>query len=511
MSVEAKAIVRHFSRVGDRFPLKMTWSRFVTFVTVEAVVVLWTLMHAEPSMFLLCLLATGINCVIFVVPVPGPKDARKAQEHVIDVVPRFVRLVGRIVEGAVDVHAREVEGRHYSDRTLPTDIPFSTHLGDQLWLSSFDWLGRSIGLVIRGGTRLRPWRASQSICIKVAAADSILLESESHQEHLLNLWETTLDGLFKENLGLTGLQVLISSRPLLPGEDAHWVSNPTDDRLQTVRYRAVQAAHDEVAIERCEWLVFRSGGTFKSWFTARHKGSSRAGFEQFWRSVLDNVWSVIPQAKLKIVEVLGSAALADRLRVMVDPSSAPAVGYSIAGKAAPSRVTHVAPISEWDDRHSTYLKLNGWFFQTFRVVGWPASRTGAQFLYTQIMNHPGGLLFTEIIEPEDPTLAKYSTKAGLTNAHSKRKRREAKDTITTEADKIVEAQAGWRDVELAAGHQGVQLVAYLTTYNRTEEAMERAGDDLAIKCRAIGVTIAPCSAFQGEALCYVLPYCWTSC
>jgi hypothetical protein len=498
---DVKLIERHPPRVSaNTFPLGLSWGEFIAMCLTAVVILSWTLSHSDASTILAGFVTLLLTAAVFVLPV------NKARERLIHIIPRYVAFTGRIAAGTVDIHFRELEGRHYTHRQLPVDVPLSIHLGEGVWLSSFDWLQRHIGLIVQDGTRLRPWRAAHSIVIQVSGQDSMLLESADYQETLLARWTTMLDTIFKQNLGLSGLQELMSSRPLVQGEGAHWVDDPADGSDAAARYRAVQLAHDAVATERCLWLVLRSGGTFTSWFKARHHGSSRAGVDEHFRGVLDKMNMAARQAKLTLVSIMDADQIADRLRLMVDPSFAPAVGYRETGQSPRSRSTHVAPIGQWEEHHG-HVIVNGWYVQTFRVVGWPARIVGPQFLAAALTNHQGGLRVSVTMAPEDPKTSLYINRAGMTNAAGKADRRAAKGTVTTAQDAIVEAQPGNRDVEMAAGHSPLQYVVHLSTVAESEEASRRAGDDLATQCDAIGVDIAACHGFQASAFAYTLPLC----
>jgi hypothetical protein len=253
------------------------------------------------------------------------------------------------------------------------------------------------------------------------------------------------------------------------------------------------------------FLVLRSGGTFPSWFKARHRGSSRAGVEEHFRGVLDKAETATRQAKLTLKSTLDAGQIADRLRLMVDPSFAPAVGYRQSGRSVRSRSTHVAPISQWEE-HSSRLSVNGMETATFRVVGWPSRTVGPQFLASALSNHQGELRVSVTMAPEDPKTSLYINRAGMTNAAGKADRRAAKGTVTTAQDAMADEQPGNRDAEMAAGHSPLQYVVHLTVVAEDAESLRRACDDLATQCDAIGVDIACCYGFQGPAFAYTLPF-----
>jgi hypothetical protein len=296
------------------------------------------------------------------------------------------------------------------------------------------------------------------------------------------------------------------SRQRRQGEGADWVDDPNDQSESAKRSRAVKLAHDAVATERSMFLILRSGGTFTSWFKARHRGSSRAGIEEHFRGVLDKMQTAARQAKLTLKSVMDADQIADLLRLEVDPSHAPAVGYRQAGRSIRSRSTHIAPVSQFEESHS-HVIVNGWYVQTFRVVGWPARIGGPWFLADELTNHKEDLRVSVTMAPEDPKTSLYINRAGMTNAAGKADRRAAKGTVTTAQDAIVEAQPSTRDAEMAAGHHPLQYVVHLTVIAEDEEALRSAGDDLATRCDTKGVDIAACHGYQGPAFAYTLPFC----
>jgi hypothetical protein len=501
---QTKLVERQLPRVGARsFPFGLSWGEFVAMLSIGVVFLVFMLVRSDSSTILLTFLGICVLAILFLVPF------NRVGERAIHIVPRYTSFLGRVVSGTIDVHFREIEGRHFTHRTLPTDFPMSKHLGDRMSLSSFDWRGRSIGLIIEGGTRLRPWKASYVVVVQVSGRDQLPLESAEFQETLLRRWNTALNTMAKQDLGLSALEELMISRPLVQGEGAHWdfdellAEQPTDLAEQ---YRQVQLLHDATGTDRRMFLVLRSGGTFGAWMKARHYGSNRVGVEEHFRNVLGRLSGVLQQATLNLVRTMDLDQLGALLRLTIDPTFAPAVGYRETGRSVPSVGTHVAPIDQWDEHHS-YLLVNGMYTATYRVVGWPHKVIGPAFLSGALLNHQGGLRVAVVMAPEDPKSSVYVTRAGMTNAAGKAERRSQKGTVTTEQDRMVDSQPALRDAEMAHGHHPIMFGVYFTVIAEDREALRRAADDLATQCDAVGVDIGCCHGWQSRAYTNTLPFC----
>jgi hypothetical protein len=501
---QAKLVERQLPRVGARsFPFGLSWGEFVAMLSIGVVFLVFMLVRSDSSTILLTFLGICVLAILFLVPV------NRVGERAIHLVPRYASFLGRLVNGNIDVHFREIEGRHFSHRTVTTDFPMSKHLGDHLSLSSFDWRGRSIGLIIEGGTRLRPWKASYLVVVQVSGRDQLPLESAEYQETLLRRWNTALNTLSKQDLGLSALQELMLSRPLVEGEGAHW---DFDDLLEeqapelAEQYRQVQLLHDATGTDRRMFLVLRSGGTFGAWMKARHYGSNRVGVEEHFRNVLGRLSAVLQQATLNLVRTMDVDQLNALLRLVLDPTFAPAVGYREAERSVHSVGTHVAPIEQWDEHHS-YLVVNGVYTSTYRVIGWPHRVIGPAFLSGALLNHQGGLRVSVVMAPEDPKTSVYVTRAGMTNAAGKAERRSQKGTVTTEQERLVDSQPAVRDAEMAHGHHPIMFGVYFTVIADDRDSLRRAADDLATQCDAVGVDIGCCHGWQSRAYTNTLPFC----
>lgn len=501
---QTKLVDRHLPRVGARgFPFGLSWGEFIAMLSIGLVFLVVMLVRSDSSTILLTFVGVCVLALLFLAPL------NSVGERAIHIVPRYGSFLWRVISGTVDVHFREIEGRHFTHRKVPTDFPMSKHLGERMFLSSFDWRERSIGLIIDGGTRLRPWRASYMVVIQVSGRDHFPLESAEYQETLLRRWNTALNTMSKQDLGLSALQELMLSRPLVDGEGAHW---DFDDLLVgqppglADQYREIQLMHDATGTDRRMFLVLRSGGTFGSWMKARHYGSNRAGVEEHFRNVLGRLTVVLQQATLILVRTLDIDQINALMRLVLDPSFAPAVGYR--EDERPTRIvgTHVAPIDQWEEHHS-YLTVNGMYTSTFRVIGWPHKVTGPAFLSGALLNHQGGLRVAVVMAPEDPKTSIYITRAGMTNAEGKADRRRQKGTVTTEQDRLTDSQPAQRDVEMAHGHHPLMIGVYLTVVAEDRDSLRRAVNDLATQCDAVGVDIACCHGWQSRAYTNTLPFC----
>jgi hypothetical protein len=500
----SKLVERQLPRIGSRsFPFGLSWGEFIAMLSTGLVFLVVMLVRSDSSTILLTFLGIAVLALVFLVPL------NRVGERAIHIVPRYATFVGRVVSGTVDVHFREIEGRHFTHRSRPTDFPMSNHLGERMALSSFDWRGRAIGLVIDGGTRLRPWKASYLVVVQVSGRDQLPLESAEYQETLLRRWNTALNTMSKQDLGLSALQELMISRPLVQGEGAHW---DFDDLLveQTPelaeQYRQVQLLHDVTGTDRRMFLILRSGGTFGAWMRARHYGSNRAGVEEHFRNVLSRLSAILQQASLHLLRTMDVHQLNALLRLLIDPTFAPAIGYREMDRPVHPIGTHVAPIGQWDEHHS-FLIVNGMYTATYRVIGWPHKVIGPSFLSGALLNHQGGLRVAVVMAPEDPKTSVYVTRAGMTNAAGKAERRSQKGTVATEEDRMADAQPAQRDAEMAHGHHPLMFGVYFTVIADDRESLRRAADDLATQCDSVGVDIGCCHGWQSRAYTNTLPFC----
>ncbi len=461
-------------------------------------------MRSDASTILIMFVGVVVLAAIFLVPL------NRVGERAIHIAPRYAAFLGRVTAGTVDVHYREIEGRHFTHRTPPTDVPMSAHLGARMWLSSFDSRGKPVGLIIEGGTRFRPWKAAYMVAVQVSGHDQLLLESVDYQETLLRRWNTALDTLSKQGMGLSSLQELMLSRPLIQGEGAHW---SFDDLLAeqsaplAEKYRQVQLLHDSTSTDRRMYLVLRSGGTFGSWIKARHHGSNRAGVEEHFRNVLAKLTTVLRQATLTVLDTVGPDQMAALLRLLVDPQAAGIVGYrEEAGRGSHPVSTHVAPIAQWDE-HWSHLVVNGMETATYRVIGFPHRVVGPTFLAGALLNHRGALRVSVVMAPEDVKTSVYVTRAGITNAAGKADRKASSGTVTTEQERQMDAQPAQRDVEMAAGHQPMMFIAYFTLIAEDRDTLRQAVDDLNTQCDSIDLDLGCCYGWQARAYTLTLPFC----
>lgn len=496
-------VERRLPKIGARtFPFGRSWGQIAAMLATGLVLCAILMVRSDTSTIIVVTVAFCVLALVFLVPLN-----LKTGESFVDIAPRYAAFGWRVTAGSVDVHFREVEGRHYTHRTIPTDIPMSVHLGSRMWLSSFNFRGQPVGLIVEGGTRLRPWRAAYMVAVQVSGHDQLLLESVDYQETLLRRWTTTLDSLSKKSLGLSGFQELMLSRPRIQGEGADWTF---DDLLASQpaaladRYRQIQLDHDATDTDRRMYLVLRSGGTFASWIKARHYGSNRAGVEEHFRGVLAKLSTALRQATLTMLDTVTADHMAALLRLLVDPTAAPVVGYR--ELETRSTATHIAPIAQFEE-HFSHLIVNGLYTQTFRVIGWPDRVVGPQFLASALRNHQGGLRVSVAMAPEDKKTSVYATRAGITNAAGKADRRAAKGTVTTEQERIVDNQPAQRDVEMAAGHHPVMFVAYFTLIAEDKDSLRRAADELNTQCDAEGVDLGCCHGWQPRAYTLTLPFC----
>jgi hypothetical protein len=490
-------------RIGARtFPFGLSWGEFVAMVAAGLVFLLFMLVRSDSSSILLTFLGVCVLAVLFLVPL------NRVGERAIHVVPRYATFLYRVAAGTVDVHVREIEGRHFTDRKPPSDFPMSAHLGERMFLSSFSWRERAIGLVVQGGTLVRPWRASYTIVSQVCGKDQFLLESPEFRETLVQRWNTALNTMSRKDLGLSAVQELMVLRPVRQGEAGHW---GFDDVLadqpsaRADQYRSVQLLHDATDTDRRLFLAFRSGGTFASWVKARHFGSNRAGVEAHFRNVLGRLSGVLEQASLTLERVLDFDQMNDLLRLTLDPTYAPAVRFREAGKSVRS-VGRVAPIEQWEE-HASFLVVNGMYTATYRTVGWPNRVVGTTFLAGALSRHQGGLRVSVILGPEDAKTSRHVARAGMTTVAGKVDGRVARGTVTTETDRLADSQPAQRDVEMAHGHHPLQYGAYFTVVAEDREALRRACDELATECDTVGVDIGCCHGWQAQAYGNTLPFC----
>lgn len=503
MSDDAKALERRLPRVAGRswsIPFDLSWPELAVLMGCAAVLAIRMMTRPDPPTIATVVVAFVALTFAFVCPL------NRAGERAIHLVPRYTRFVGSVIAGDVDVHWREVEGRHYTHRPVPHDAALSPHLGKRLYLSSFEFNGRHLGLLVQGGSRLRPWRAAYLVVVQVAGRDQLLLESADHQETLLARWTAVVNATTKKDLGLSGFQELMVSRPLRQGEGAGWDFEDALVPELADGYRQVQLAHDRCHRDRKIYLVLRSGGTFSAWVKGRHYGSNRAGAEEHFRGVHAKLSAVLSQATLNLVQALDVHQLSAVLRLMVDPHAAPAVGYREGPRAVHPVGGTVAPISHWKAHRST-LEVNGSVAATYRVVGWPDTITGVPGLLSSALAHHQGILRVSVVmQPEDAQTARYLNKAHATNSASKADRKAAKGQVTTQQDVADEAPGYQRDAEMAKGHTPLIYAVYATLVCDDDEALQRAGDDLATQCDSVGVDIANCHANQGEAFAFTMPF-----
>lgn len=498
---DSKLVERRLPKIGARtFPFGRTWGELALFAGTSLVLCAVAARNIDSATILACLAALGVNAAVFFVPV------NKLGESVIHVAPRYARFVGRVAAGQTDVHYREREGRHYTHRPIPADTPMSVHLGERMWLSSFD----DVALIVEGGTFLKPWRSSYTVAVQICGHDQLLLESVDYQEKLIQLWNVALDTLHKKNLKLTAIQQLLVSRPMREGEGAHRtfeaaLTHQTDGLADS--YRAVQLMHDETDTDRRMYLALKSGGTFGSWFKARHFGSNRAGVEEHFRSILAKLPTVLRQADLTMLGPVTRNQMSALFRLLTDPKAAPHVGYHELERATRPVATQIPPIAQFDDTHYSHIVVNGMFAATYRVSGWPDRIVGPHFLNAAILNHQAELRVAIPIAPDDPNVAKHSNRAGMTNTAGKQDRKAASGTITTEAERQADALPYQRDVEMGAGHAPAIWTGYMTLIADDEASLRRAADDLATMCDQAGVDLQCTHGYQGAAYWYTLPLC----
>ncbi len=466
------------------------------------VFVLYALARTDVTSIAACIIALILDAALFLVPLNG------AKERAIHLIPRYWRFARSYTQGSVDAHTRAVEGRHYTHRAVADDIPLSPHLG-LLWLSSFDHHGRNVGLLIEGGTRWRPWRAAHMIVVQLSGQDQLLLESANYQETLLRRWNGFLNTLSKRSLGLSAVQELLVSRPVIQGEGAHWqhferlLPHQPNEALRT-QYRAVQLDHDTTDVDRRLYVVLRSGGTFSAWFKARHRGSSRAGVEEHFSGILDKLGGMAREAKLTVVGVLSADRVAAELRLMVDPAAAPAVGYRRDDdRPVRSHPTQIAPIQQWDKHHASII-VNGMHVATYRTKGWPDAVLGSSLLTSALLEHRSILRVAVPIAPEDPKVTRRTNKAAQTNAQAKADRKASTGTVVTEDERMADSTHAQRDMELAHKHHPAIYNAYYTLVAPDADALRRAADDLATQLDTVGVDIQCCYGHQEEAYGYTL-------
>jgi hypothetical protein len=501
----AELVERRMPRAGVAGWMGLSMGELVAATLVCVTLVLAALARTDTPTVIACVIGIMLTVGLFLLPLNA------AKERAIHLVPRYLRFARSYVGRRVDVHARVVEGRHHTHREIPTDVPLSPHLG-AVWLSNFTWGSREVGLIVEGGSRWQPWKAAHSIVVQLSGHDQLLLESADYQDTLLRRWTGFLNTLSKRSLGLTGAQELLLSRPMIQGEGAHWRAfNPRLDGQKpelAERYRNIQLAHDATDTDRRLYLVLRSGGTFTAWFKARHRGSSRAGVEEHFGQILAKIGQMAKTATLTLVGVLSAEQLSAELRLMVDPASAPAVGYRRDGKRAiRSAPYQVAPITEWKV-YRDHVEVNGWVAATYRVVAWPDTVHGSSLLDAALMDHQGILRVAVPIAPADPKTTRRLVKAGMTNAEAKAIRKAATGAVTTEDERITDAQSAQRDVEMARGkHQPVFYTGYFTSIAEDEAALRRAVDDLATQLDTSAVDIQACYGFQAEAYAFTLPFC----
>ncbi len=503
-TVDAKLVERRMPRAGTSGVAGLSLGEITAGILTGLVFVLIALTRTEVTTIAACVVGLVLDAGLFLVSLNG------AHERAIHLIPRYWRFARSYAHGSVDAHTRAVEGRHYTNRAQPDDVPLSPHLG-LLWLSSFDWGTRPVGLLIEGGSRWRPWRAAHMIVVQVAGKDQLLLESADYQETLTRRWNGFLNTLSKRSLGLTAAQELLVSRPVIQGEGAHWqgferlLAHQPIEELRD-EYRAMQLDHDATDIDRRIYLVLRSGGTFGAWFKARHRGSSRAGVEAHFSGILDKLGNMAREAKLTVVGVLSADQLAAELRLMVDPASAPAVGYRRGGdRAVRSAPVQVAPIMDWE-KHRSSLIVNGMHVATYRTIGWPDAVLGSSLLAAALLEHKTILRVGIPITPENPKVARRTNKAAQTNAQAKADRKAATGTVVTEDERMADSVHAQRDMEMAHKHHSVVLTAYYTLIAPDADSLRRAADDLATQLDTAGVDVQNCYAHQEEAYGYTLPF-----
>ena len=506
-AVEADLIERPMPHAGIRGLTGLAYGQIAVGTAVFLVLLVVAMSHNDASTLIACAVGASVVGVLFLVPF--------GKDRLIVLIPRWVAFVYEWVACRVDVHTRNVEGRHYTHRPLPDATPLSPHFG-AMWLSTFDWHDQPVGLLIEGGSWWQPWRSAHMIVVQVSGQDQLLLESPNYQEILLRRWTAMLNTQLKRSLGLTGIQELLITRPMIQGEGAHWQSFNAVKRGQNPRlvaqYQAVQLAHDAVTVDRRMFLTLRTGGTFSSWMRARRRGSSRAGIEDHFRGVLDKLGGVAYQATLTVQEVLSADRAAAELRLMVDPASAPAVGYRRGARQVRTVPTQVAPITHWK-AHVDRVEVNGMVARTFRTVGWPDTVVGSSLLAGVLDGFEGSLRVGIPIGPEDPKIARKANKVAMTWSQANLQHKTDQNQVVTEDDKMAEEKARQRDAERARGkHHPAIYNAYFTLLADGVDAaavalLDRFSEELMTQLDTASVDIQCCYGFQGPALRYTLPFC----
>ncbi len=465
------------------------------------------MVRQDPPTLLACVaVMLGVGC-LFAVPVNG-----KTSERPVHYVRRYARFCARKAVGKDSPKDRQREGRH-STHPKPVDsTPLSHHLG-RVALTSFAWSGGPpVGMLTESALPGQPWRRSFTVVVQVSGRDQLPLESERRQEQLLGQWNRALDTMFAPDFGLSAIEKLLISRPLVEGEGADWESFNgllEDDSVRPEDadyYRQVQLLHDSTSSDRRCYLALRWGGTIRSWNKARHSGNHRSAVEDQFRNILNRLPEVLHHASVTLVGVLTPDQIASLLRLAVDPAHAPAVGWRENGRSAPSTLTQVAPISQWEEDNSS-LVVNGQHTATFRVTGWPTTVVGPQFLAGQLLNHKGTLRVAQVMCPRDPKTARLTVRAEMTRAQSKAERQAATGRVTTEGDRVDGSHSSNRDVEMTHGHVPLDYQMYLTVGVGDEASLRPAADHLATNCAVVGVDVARCYGDQANAYAYTLPLC----
>ena len=505
MTDTVELVERHPHQVGSGgIILGLSGPKLAAWLGSSTVLALWMVTHIDTATILMVMLAEALLAGAFLGRIFGSK------ETLVDILPRALGFCSEVTAGNVDIHFREIESRHYTHRTLPADTPMSVHLGHGMFLSSFPWREQHVGLIGQGGTRWRPWRLAHMVVIQLAGREPMLLESPQEQERLIALYVNMLDTLTKPSLGLSGIQQLVMSRPLVQGEGGHWLFRDLLNE-QPVEWRRrcedIQLAHDRNGAARRQCVVLRTGGTFATWFKARHRGSSRAGVEEDFRKVLDKLPGVAAEADLTLVRIFDQQRLASLLRGLVDPSYAPALSYREKVGAVRPVPTHIAPITEFE-KHRTFLVVNGVYTRTFRVTGWPAVTRGPSFLGAALLNYPRPVRWSVVMVPEDKRTSVYVNTARMTAQAAKADKKAKNDQVTTESDRQAQAEPRQRDVEIANGHHPLEYAVYLTVEAEDEKGLRLAGDELATFCDVAGVEIDVCKGreFQAAAYTYTMPF-----
>lgn len=471
-------------------------------MVVVGFLLIFAMVSGDPPTLLGSFAMVAVVAGAFLIPL------NRAQERAIHYVRRYAGFAARAAQGGDDTTTRQAEGRHTTRVRSAEATPLAKQLG-RVALTWFEHRGERVGLLVDQRSRVRPWRTVYMVVVQVSGRDELPLGSTDQQERLLRRWNTALNTTVKKDFGLSGVEQLMVSRPMIEGEGAHW---EFDDLLAgqqpelAAYYRQVQLLHDATATDRRMFVVLRSGGTFRTWTRARNSGRARFDVEAHFRNVIDRLPQVTHHSALTLVRVLDVDHVSALLRLLVDPAHAPAVGYREAGQSVPSSSLVAAPIEQWEEHHG-HLIVNGQYTATYRVIGWPTTVIGPQFLAGALLNHQGTLRVSVVMKPEDPKTTNYVNRAGMTNAAAKAERKASMGTITTEAERLDGGHPTQRDVEQAHGNLPLMYGVYLTVITGDEASLRRAVDDLATQCDTVGVDIGRCYGWQATAYVNTLPLC----